>query len=115
MRSLETMSELNTPNTSASLDRLLFGAFLVGLALIAFIAGSLTSVAGVFPGPHIARAYAAFHAYYAKNTAYSDIYTSDLWHAAAYAERGVTVYVPERVLAELASQTIRSIAILQST
>jgi hypothetical protein len=97
MRSLATMSELNTSNTSSTLDRLLFSAFLVGLALIAFIAGSLTNVAGVFPGPHIARAYAAFQAYYTKNTAYNDIYASDLWHAAAYAERGVTVYVPGRV------------------
>jgi hypothetical protein len=91
------MSEHNTSNANSTIDKLLFGAFLLGLALIAFIAGALTSVAGVFPGPHMARAYEAFKAYYAKTTAYSDIYASDLWHAATYAERGVTVYMPGRV------------------
>lgn len=93
------MSEHDTSNASSTIDKLLFGAFLIGLALIAFISGALTSVAGVFPGPQMARAYEAFKAYYAKNTAYSDIYASDLWHPAARSERGVTVYDRDRAQA----------------
>ena len=90
------MSDHDTSNANSTIDKLLFGAFLGGLVVIAFLAGALVSVAGIFPGPHIARAYEGFKAYYEKRTAYSDIYASDLWHPTARAERGVAAYEPER-------------------
>ncbi|HSC27420.1 MAG TPA: arylsulfotransferase family protein, partial [Vicinamibacterales bacterium] len=78
-------------------DKAFFGAFLAGLVTVAFVAGALLTAAGVFPGPHLARAYQGGKALHDKLTAYQDVYLSDLWHPARYPDRGVTVHDPARV------------------
>ena len=77
-------------------DRVSYAGFILGLALIAFVAGAVLSVVGIFPGPQIARAYLGGKAMYEKLTAYGDVYASDLWHAARFPDRGVTIYDPAR-------------------
>jgi hypothetical protein len=63
--------------------------------LIVLVAGAVLTVADIFPGPQIARAYAGGKALYDKLTAYDDVLASDLWHPAPGADGGVTVHEPE--------------------
>jgi Arylsulfotransferase (ASST) len=86
------------PESSWS-DRVFFGAFLAALLVIAVVGGAALSVAGIFPGPQIGRAYQGGQALYAKFTAYRDIYTTDLWFPARGPDKGVTVHNPARAQA----------------
>lgn len=81
----------------SGLDRIFFGAFLLALLLIAFVAGGVVSVAQVFPGPQIVRAYEGGRALYAQLTQYDDVLKGDLWYPARTPETGVTVLQPERM------------------
>jgi Arylsulfotransferase (ASST) len=67
-------------------------ACLAGAMLIILVTGAVLTVAGIFPGPQIARAYEGGKALYQKLTAYEDVYASDLWHPARSAGRGVTLH-----------------------
>jgi Arylsulfotransferase (ASST) len=69
-------------------------AFVAGAMLIVLVAGAILTVAGVFPGPQIARAYEGGRALYSKLTDYGDVYASDLWHPARSAGQGVTLHRP---------------------
>jgi hypothetical protein len=91
-----TSSDAEGTGWRNAFDRLADVGFVMGLALIAFVAGALLSAAETFPGPHIARAYLGGKAMYQKLTAYHDVYASDLWHAARFPERGVTIHDPAR-------------------
>jgi hypothetical protein len=75
---------------SGVLDRALYGAFVAALTLCVLVAGALLTVAEIFPGPQVARAYHGGKAIYSKLTAYDDVYASDLWHPARSRDQGVT-------------------------
>jgi hypothetical protein len=79
-------------NDGGLLDRALHGVFLASLMLLVLVSGAVLSVAGIFPGPQIARAYHGGTALYSKLTGYDDVYASDLWHPARTPLRGVTAY-----------------------
>lgn len=83
---------------SSALDRLFFGAFLLALLALAFVAGGVVSQAQVFPGPQIARAYEGGRALYAQLTHYADVIDGDLWFPARTPERGVTLRDSERMM-----------------
>ena len=76
--------------TSAT-DRFFMGAFIVAVATLLFIGGSLATTVGVTPGPQIARAYEGGKAFYAKLFHHDDVYMSDLWYPARTDKRGVTI------------------------
>ena len=79
-------------------DKALFACLLVGALVIIFLAGTLASTAGIFPGPQVARAYEGGRAFYYKVTANSDVYHgSDLWRQQRDPRRGVTRLIPERM------------------
>ena len=80
-------------------DRVFFGAFLAALLVIALVGGAVLSVAGVFPGPQIVRAYQGGQALYDKLTKFNDVYTTDLWFPARGPDKGVTVHDPARTQA----------------
>lgn len=77
-------------------DRLFFAAFIVAVAALLIIAGSVMTVAGVPPGPQIAAAYEGGRALYAKLFFYDDVFASDLWHVPRTDQRGVTINKPGR-------------------
>ena len=78
-------------------DRAAYGAFLAAATMIVLVAGALLTVAELFPGPQIARAYEGGKALYGKLTAYDDVYASDLWHPARGSDGNVTLHDPARV------------------
>lgn len=79
------------------LDRLFFTAFLLSLVVIIFLAGALVTIAGIFPGPHINRAYEGGLALYRKLSEHNSIYSTDLWYPARSEARGVTRLLPDKV------------------
>jgi hypothetical protein len=72
-------------------DRVFFAGFIIAIIVLSVIAGSLLTVAGIPPGPQLARAYEGGRAIYAKLFHHDDVYRSDLWHPARTDERGVTI------------------------
>ena len=82
--------------SGSGLDKVLFGAFIIAVATILFIGGSLATAVGVTPGPQITRAYEGGKAFYAKLFHHDDVFASDLWHAARTNKLGVSVNDPER-------------------
>lgn len=74
------------------LDRFLLWVSLIGLVVIAFVAGSLLTAAHLFPGTQIAEAYKGGKALYDKATRYVDVYRTDLWYPTRTTERGVVIY-----------------------
>jgi hypothetical protein len=92
-------TENQVSEASSLLDKVLHGAFVAALVLIAVVTGAVLTTADVFPGPQIARAYHGGKAYYDKLTAYQDIYASDPWWPARSPERGVTGHDPSRAQA----------------
>ena len=81
-RAEEGASEQNTV-----WDRAAYGAFLTAAMMIVLVAGAVLTIAELFPGPQIARAYEGGKALYGKLTGYDDIYASDLWHPALRSRR----------------------------
>lgn len=77
------------------MDKLLAGAFIMALLVLTFIAGAIVVVAGIFPGPEIARAYQGGVALYSKLTS-QDVYAGDLWYPERRPDKGVTVYIPDK-------------------
>ena len=77
-------------------DKAAYAAFLAASMLIVLVAGAVLTVADIFPGPQIARAYEGGKALYGKLTAYDDVFASDLWHPASGPEGSVTVHDPAR-------------------
>ena len=77
-------------------DRILFAGFIVAVAALLFIGGSLATAVGVTPGPQIARAYEGGKAFYAKLFHHDDVYQSDLWYPARTEARGVSIIDTER-------------------
>lgn len=75
-------------------DRIFNMAFIVALALLAYIAGSLMTVSNVFPAPAIARAYEGGKALYDQMTSYRDVYMTDLWKPERRPDKGVTMHEP---------------------
>lgn len=86
-----------TGSPGARADRWFFAVFVLAVAVLLVVAGSLLTVAGLPPGPQIRSAWEGGHALYAKLFFYDDVYMSDLWHAARNDKKGVTTYVPELV------------------
>lgn len=68
-----------------------------GAAVLLFVAGGVTTVLEVVPGPQITQAVKGGTALYAQLTQYDDIFKTDLWAPARRAETGVTVNVPGKV------------------
>jgi hypothetical protein len=62
--------------------------------VIVLVTGAILAVAGIFPGPQIARAYEGGKALYGKLTAYDDVLASDLWHPTSRPDGSVTVHDP---------------------
>jgi Arylsulfotransferase (ASST) len=91
-----TSSERASGQNSLS-DKAFFGAFLMGLALIAFVGGAVLTAAGIFPGTEIARAYQGGKALHDKLNSLRNVYESDLWFPARSPDQGVTVHDPSRV------------------
>lgn len=91
----EPAPHTETENAGARSDRWFLAIFVIAVAVLLLLAGSLLTVAGLPPGPQIKSAWEGGHALYAKLFYYDDVYMSDLWHPARNDERGVTVYVPE--------------------
>jgi hypothetical protein len=81
---------------AARVDRVLFAAFILAVAALLFIGGSLATAVGVTPGPQIARAYEGGKAFYAKFFHHDDVYASDLWYPARSNARGVSIIDTER-------------------
>jgi Arylsulfotransferase (ASST) len=77
-------------------DRFLFAGFILAVAALLLIAGSLLTVAGIPPGPQIAAAYEGGRAFYSKLFFHDDVFMSDLWHAPRNDQRGVTINKPGR-------------------
>ena len=59
MPSSSRVHEKSAGGGDSRLDRIFFGAFIVALVVLAFVAGALLSSARVFPGPQIAQAFQA--------------------------------------------------------
>lgn len=97
MPSSRRVHEKSAPGGGSKLDRVFFGAFILALLVIAFVAGALLSSARVFPGPQIAQAYEAGRALYTQATAYDDPYAGDLWFPVRREESGVTLASTERM------------------
>jgi hypothetical protein len=83
------------PATSGK-DRLFFTGFIVAVAALLLIAGSLLTVAGIPPGPQVAAAYEGGKAFYSKLFFHDDVFMSDLWHVPRTDQRGVTINKPGR-------------------
>ncbi len=66
----------------------------VAVALLGFIAGSVTTMSDLGPARVVENAYRAGAALYSKVTQYSDPLQFDLWRPARTEQRGVTVYDP---------------------
>jgi Arylsulfotransferase (ASST) len=79
------------------LDRWLHTAFLAGVAALFFLAGTIFTIKGIFPGPQISRALEGGRALYSKLTEYDDVYKSDLWLHERRKEKGLTVNWPDRM------------------
>ncbi len=92
---------LRRDNRTERFDGFLRAAFLLAVSLLLLVAGALISVAGVFPGPQIGKAYEAGKALYEQATKYDDVLKSDLWHPARSKDRGVTIFDPARAYAGL--------------
>jgi len=82
--------------SASGLDKALFAAFIIAVATILFIGGSLATAVGVTPGPQITRAYEGGKAFYAKLFHHDDVFASDLWHPARTSKLGVSVNDAER-------------------
>ena len=76
--------------TSAA-DKFFFAAFILAVAALLFIGGSLATAVGVTPGPQITRAYEGGRAFYAKLFHHDDVFASDLWHPARTDQQGVSI------------------------
>ena len=86
-------------HATSILDKCFFAAFLIALALLLFISGSVLTVAGVPPGPQIKQAFEGGKAYYDKLFFHDDVFRSDLWRPARTEARHVTINDPERAQA----------------
>jgi len=73
-------------------ERVLVGGFFASVFGLAFLAGALSVLAGLFPGPELARAYSGGRAIYDKLLTRHDVYLSDLWQDERRADQGVTRY-----------------------
>lgn len=92
----ESIARRDADRPSSRLDGILRVASMVALAILIFLAGSLVTISGRFPGPQLTRAYEGGQAFYAKLTRYQDVYRTDLWAHERRKERGVTVHDPRR-------------------
>ncbi len=87
------LSEKRVPRTDESVwDTASYLACVAGAMLLVLVTGAVLTLAGVFPGPQVARAYEGGKALYHKLTAYDDVYASDLWHPARSTGQGVTLH-----------------------
>ena len=82
--------------TSRRIDALFRAGGLGAIVILTFLAGSVMTVSGTFPGPQIAAAYEGGKALYAQLTHYQNIYQTDLWYPQRGAERGVTIHRPDK-------------------
>ncbi len=73
-----------------------FVAFVAGVALLAFLGGSLVTVAEVPPSGWIRDGWRAGVALFEKRVTAADPYTTDLWTVARTDRRGVTRYQPTK-------------------
>ena len=77
-----------------NIDRVLGIGFLLSIVIVAFIAGSILTTAEVFPTKAISDAYKGAQALYTQQTAYSDVYNTDLWYPERTKQGGVITNVP---------------------
>jgi len=94
LRPAGTRSDAPEATGPAGGERALFVLSLVGLAVLAFLAGTIVMRAGVFPAPQVDRAYRAAVAWKDSLTGYRDVYATDLWYPARRDDTGVTVLEP---------------------
>jgi hypothetical protein len=94
------MTQDKTPaarqKSASGTDKVLFAGFVIAVATILFIGGSLATAVGVTPGPQITRAYEGGKAFYAKLFHHDDVFASDLWYPARTDKLGVSVNDAER-------------------
>lgn len=78
----------------SALDRVFHACFVIALAALLFLAGSILTIGNIFPGPQITRAVEGGAALYTKLTQYNDVYVSDLWFKERRKDKSVTVNKP---------------------
>ncbi|HKJ88266.1 MAG TPA: hypothetical protein VKA48_07140, partial [Gammaproteobacteria bacterium] len=76
-------------------SKLFYGLFLLSLVFLAFVGGSIATVAEVFPANFIRNAYRGANALLLKYESTSHPYWSDLWAPTRTSKRGVTVNDPK--------------------
>lgn len=96
MKSSEHRDE-DVENRQRLLDALFRGAALAALCLLVFIAGSVTAIEAVYPGPQITRALQGGKALYDKLAKYDDVHKTNLWYDARRTARGVTANAGNKV------------------
>jgi hypothetical protein len=69
--------------------------FIIAVVFLAFVSGSIATVARISPTDYVRDAYRAGRAYYSKFSHYRDPLKTDLWAPARTTQRGVTVYDPQ--------------------
>lgn len=74
------------------MQRLGFSLYVLAIAFLAFVAGSMVVLANVFPAQPLRDGYAAGQALVAKHRMSTDRYANDHWRPARRAEQGVTVH-----------------------
>ncbi|SCX81305.1 arylsulfotransferase family protein [Thiohalorhabdus denitrificans] len=77
-------------------NKVFFGLFLSSLVFLAFVGGSLATVAEVFPAEYIRNAYRAANAFALKSTSQGSPYWSDLWMPTRTSKQGVVAHDPDR-------------------
>jgi hypothetical protein len=73
-----------------------FLVFIAAIVFLAFVSGSIATVARLSPTGFVRDAYRAGTAYYNKFSRYHDPLTTDLWAPARTTSRGVTIYDPQK-------------------
>lgn len=73
------------------------GVSFASIAFLGFVAGSVATLSEARPARTVEDAYRAGTALYSKLTQYSDPLQFDLWRPARTAERGTTIFEPDRV------------------
>jgi hypothetical protein len=71
--------------------------FILGICLLAFLAGAYVILAKIPPYKLLADAHNAAHALYVQATQFGDPYKTDLWYDARWEHQGVVTFLPDKV------------------
>lgn len=86
-------------------DGFMLALFILGVAILAFIAGSFFMNRGYFPADQLRRAFQSGAALYDQSVNYRDPLQTDFWQEARTDARGVVLYDPDRAQAGLTLYT----------